>query len=264
MPGHMRAGAWSAIRGIDAAPVSWKRARQIADSLPTDDPDHTAMRIAPRTLMCLSAFRVNVKTSDAGFEELRELCMAAGDKASLAIAMGGLVGERSAPQKSLVRPVRIFPNWPNPRCSARTWMRTPAASCGTSSLPRLAEQSRGERLVRSTMIVVTNCELLESQGRRCHAEPHRSNRYWIAGLRDLESTRPGAGNLSRRRDSGQARPRCGVVPTRCRPAHTAAGRTARRVDLHRRSLFGRCESGERLRVVDGRRVDRRLQRCTLE
>ncbi len=90
---HMRAGAWSAIRGIDAAPVSWKRARQIADSLPTDDPDHTAMRIAPRTLICLSAFRVNVKTSDAGFEELRDLCMAAGDKASLAIAMGGLVGE---------------------------------------------------------------------------------------------------------------------------------------------------------------------------
>ncbi len=90
---HMRAGAWSAIRRVDAAPVSWKRARQIADSLPTDDPDHTAMRIAPRTLMCLNAFRVNVKTSDAGFEELRELCMAAGDKASLAIAMGGLVGE---------------------------------------------------------------------------------------------------------------------------------------------------------------------------
>ena len=90
---HMRAGAWSAIRRIDAAPVSWKRARQIADSLPTDDPDHTAMRIAPRTLMCLNAFRVNLNTSDAGFEELRELCMATGDKASLAIAMGGLVAE---------------------------------------------------------------------------------------------------------------------------------------------------------------------------
>jgi hypothetical protein len=51
------------------------------------------MRIAPRTLICLSAFRVKTTTSDAGFEELRELCMAAGDKASLAIAMGGMVGE---------------------------------------------------------------------------------------------------------------------------------------------------------------------------
>jgi class 3 adenylate cyclase len=90
---HMRAAAWSAIRRVDAAPVSWKRARQIADSLPTDNPDHIAMRIAPRTLICLSAFRVKTTTSDAGFEELRELCMAADDKASLAIAMGGMVGE---------------------------------------------------------------------------------------------------------------------------------------------------------------------------
>ena len=90
---HMRAGRWSAIRVIDAAVVSWKRARQIADALPTDDPDHLAMRIAPRTLMCLNAFRVSMNTADVSFEELRELCMAAGDKASLAIAMGGLVGE---------------------------------------------------------------------------------------------------------------------------------------------------------------------------
>jgi hypothetical protein len=43
--------------------------------------------------MCLNAFRVNLNTSDAGFEELRELCTATGDKASLAIAMGGLVAE---------------------------------------------------------------------------------------------------------------------------------------------------------------------------
>jgi hypothetical protein len=90
---HMRAGRWSAIRVIDAAVVSWKRARQIADALPTDDPDHLAMRIAPRTLMCLNAFRVSMNTADVSFEELRELCMAAGDKPSLAIAMGGLVGE---------------------------------------------------------------------------------------------------------------------------------------------------------------------------
>ena len=41
-------------------------------SLPTDDPDYIAMRIAPRTLMCLTAFRVKMTTSDAGFEELRQ------------------------------------------------------------------------------------------------------------------------------------------------------------------------------------------------
>jgi adenylate cyclase len=90
---HMRAGAWSALRDIAAAYVSWRRACEIADSLPSDEPDRTAMRIATRTMMCLSAFRIGMSTSDAGFEELRELCAAAGDKASLAIAMGGLAAE---------------------------------------------------------------------------------------------------------------------------------------------------------------------------
>jgi hypothetical protein len=89
---HMRAGAWSANRVVEAAMVSWRRARQIADSMPSEDADCTAMRIAPRTLMCLNAFRVNMNRDDVSFEELRELCIAAGDKASLAIAMTGLVG----------------------------------------------------------------------------------------------------------------------------------------------------------------------------
>jgi class 3 adenylate cyclase len=89
---HMRAGAWSANRVVEASMVSWQRARQIADSLPSGDADCTAMRIAPRTLMCLNAFRVNMNRDDVSFEELREMCIAAGDKASLAIAMSGLVG----------------------------------------------------------------------------------------------------------------------------------------------------------------------------
>jgi hypothetical protein len=76
---HMRAGAWSAIRGIDAAPISWKRARQIADSLPTDDPDHTAMRIAPphpNVSKRLSRQRENLRC------HLRGACPRAGDEAS--------------------------------------------------------------------------------------------------------------------------------------------------------------------------------------
>ena len=52
---HMRAGAWSTNRDIAAAHLSWERARQVADALPTDDPDRLAMRIAPRTLMCGNA-----------------------------------------------------------------------------------------------------------------------------------------------------------------------------------------------------------------
>jgi adenylate cyclase len=90
---HMRAGAWSTNRVVEAAMVSWQRARKIADALPSGDTGHTEMRIAPRTLMCLNAFRVSTNRDDVSFEELRELCIAAGDKASLAIAMAGLVAE---------------------------------------------------------------------------------------------------------------------------------------------------------------------------
>jgi hypothetical protein len=49
------------------------------------------MRIAPRTMLCGIAFRVHVNVSGDRFEELRQLCTAAGDTASLAIAMAGLV-----------------------------------------------------------------------------------------------------------------------------------------------------------------------------
>ena len=86
---HMRASAWSTNRDIAAARVSWERARQIADRLPEDDPDRTAMRIAPRTMLCVSDWRAH-SNSSARFEELRKLCTLAGDKASLAIAMTGL------------------------------------------------------------------------------------------------------------------------------------------------------------------------------
>jgi len=87
---HMRAGTWSTNRDIAAAHMSWRRARQVADRLPDDDPDRMAMRIAPRTLLCASAFRVG-SGADPGFEELRELCTAAGDQRSLAIGMTGQV-----------------------------------------------------------------------------------------------------------------------------------------------------------------------------
>ncbi|OMC33557.1 cyclase [Mycobacterium sp. GA-1841] len=90
---HMRAGAWAHARDVAAAQVCWERARQIADRLPTDDPDRPAMRIAPRTLVCGNGFRSEVSVSGTRFEELRELCEAAGDKASLAIGMAGLTGE---------------------------------------------------------------------------------------------------------------------------------------------------------------------------
>ena len=60
---HMRAGAWSTNRDIAAAHLSWERARQVADALPTDDPDRLAMRIAPRTLICGNAGWVHADIS---------------------------------------------------------------------------------------------------------------------------------------------------------------------------------------------------------
>ena len=91
---HMRAAAWSANRDVGAARGSWERACRIADALPADHPDHLSMRIAPRTMLCATDFHARaVQESRGRFAELRELCSAAGDKASLAIAMTGLTTE---------------------------------------------------------------------------------------------------------------------------------------------------------------------------
>jgi adenylate cyclase len=86
---HMRAGTWLQRRDIRAARMSWQRARQVADQLPSDEAGRAAMQIAPRTLLCLSAWRVGDSVTDGGFEELQALATAADDKASLTIGMAG-------------------------------------------------------------------------------------------------------------------------------------------------------------------------------
>jgi hypothetical protein len=88
---HMRAATWATNRDIAAARLSWERAQTIADALPADDPHRAAMRIAPRTMLCGIAYRVHEHVDGTRFDELRELCTAAGDKASLAIGMTALV-----------------------------------------------------------------------------------------------------------------------------------------------------------------------------
>jgi hypothetical protein len=88
---HMRAATWATYRDIAAARQSWERARAIADAVSAQDPNRTAMRIAPRTMLCGIAWRVHTNVAGDRFDELRELCTAAGDKASLATAMAGLV-----------------------------------------------------------------------------------------------------------------------------------------------------------------------------
>jgi adenylate cyclase len=88
---RMRAATWLTNRDISAARASWERARQIADQLPAEDADHMQMRIAPRTLLCATAWRVGGGVDDTGYEQLSELTSAASDKRSLAIGMSGLL-----------------------------------------------------------------------------------------------------------------------------------------------------------------------------
>jgi hypothetical protein len=91
---QMRSGTWSTNRDIAAARVSWERARDIADALPDQDPGQLSMRIAPRTMLCATDWQARaIHESRGRFEELRELCSAAGDKVSLAIGMTGLATE---------------------------------------------------------------------------------------------------------------------------------------------------------------------------
>ena len=92
---HMRAATWATNRDVKAARLSWERAQTIADAVPTENENRIAMRIAPRTMLCGIAWRVHSQIAGDRFEELRELCASAGDKASLAIAMAGLVVDHS-------------------------------------------------------------------------------------------------------------------------------------------------------------------------
>ena len=88
---HMRAATWATNRDIAAARLSWERARR--SPTPYPPMTQTGQRCAspPRTMLCGTAFRVHQNVAGDRFDELRELCAAAGDKASLAIAMAGLV-----------------------------------------------------------------------------------------------------------------------------------------------------------------------------
>ena len=88
---HMRAATWLTHRDISAARMNWQRAVVVADRMRVDEPDRLAMRIAARTLLCATIWRVGGELAEIGFDELRELTMAAGDKRSLAIGMCGLV-----------------------------------------------------------------------------------------------------------------------------------------------------------------------------
>jgi adenylate cyclase len=87
----MRAAAWVQFRDVGAARASWQRARDVADRLGAGEPNKVAMQIRPRAVLCASAFRFSGSIEDAGYDELRQLCISAGDDLSLALGMAGML-----------------------------------------------------------------------------------------------------------------------------------------------------------------------------
>jgi class 3 adenylate cyclase len=87
---HMRAGAWAQSRDVRAVYTSWQRARDVADRL-VDEPDRSAMQIAPRMLICGNSWRFGIGLDETGFDELRQLCTSVGDDLSLARGTAGML-----------------------------------------------------------------------------------------------------------------------------------------------------------------------------
>ncbi len=86
---HMRAGDWLATRDIEAARSSWRRARDVADSLAPEHENTVSMRMAARVPLVGTAWRVASPVAEAGYDELRKLAVESGDNTALAIAMFG-------------------------------------------------------------------------------------------------------------------------------------------------------------------------------
>jgi class 3 adenylate cyclase len=136
---HMRAATWATNRDINAARLSWERGQKIADALPADDPHRAAMRIAPRTMLCANAWRVHEHVAGAQFNELRQLCTAAGDKASLAIAMAGLVMDHL-----FQGPVREASQLASEHMALLDSIGDPTLTVGLSFAPIYAKAERAE------------------------------------------------------------------------------------------------------------------------
>jgi adenylate cyclase len=88
---HMRAAAWAQSRDVRTVYTSWQRARGVADCLPVNEPDRSAMRIEPRMLICGKSWRLGISLDENGFDELRQLCTSVGDDLSPARGTVGIV-----------------------------------------------------------------------------------------------------------------------------------------------------------------------------
>jgi hypothetical protein len=187
---HMRAASWSTNRDITAVRLSWERAQRIADALPADDPNRASMRIAPRTMLCGIAYRIHMNVAGERFDELRQLCTAAGDKASLAIAMAGLVMDHASQDR--VREAS--------RLASETWtlvesIGDPTLTVGLSFAPLYAKGESGEwsEVLRWAQRVIDLADGDPSKGNFLIGSPlalaftaRGMTRYWVGrpGWRD--------------------------------------------------------------------------------
>ena len=116
---HMRAGAWSTNRDIAAARVSWERARADRRRAARRRPRPSAMRIAPRTMLCVTAFRVRCAARRAASRNCGSCATRRGQ--SLAGHRHDRAGDRAPELGASTRRRGWPPNrW---RCSSRSAIR---------------------------------------------------------------------------------------------------------------------------------------------
>jgi adenylate cyclase len=151
---HMRAANWLTRRDIRAARMAWQRARHVADQLPRDAIGRAAMRISPRALLGVSAWRVAGGIDETGYDELHQLASAAGDKASLAIGMAGQVlalavyGRYREASEVVPELLNLGDSVGNPTLTVALLMAASIARFGTGELTEVMRLS--ERIIDNT------------------------------------------------------------------------------------------------------------------
>lgn len=87
---HMRAAEWLQTRDMVAARSSWKRALEVADRLPAEQPNIVEMRVAPRKMLAWTDWLVGADPdANTYYAELRTLASQSGDILSLAMGTAG-------------------------------------------------------------------------------------------------------------------------------------------------------------------------------
>ena len=245
---HMRGATWSTHRDIAAARIGWERARQIADELPDEDPGRIAMRIAPRTMLCGAGWRVDAQIG-GHFQELRELCAATGDKASLAIGMTGMVLEHMMHAR-----LREASRLASEQMALLESIGDPALTVGAGSMAILMKYRTGEiaDVLRWSQTVIDWADGDPAKGNLIVGSPLAVALVWRGVCSILAGpSRVAPGPRRRRRDGPEQR-----------PANPHPGRLLEvRVDDYQRGAPRRRRRGARTRggAADRRTIGRRYR-----